>query len=86
MHADWPESTKGAVLRVDGGMTANNWSMQFLSNILQAPVDRPKVLETTALGAAWLAGMKSGVYPDQSEFSKNWALDCNHTRYGDIKQ
>lgn len=79
MHADWPESTKGAVLRVDGGMTANNWSMQFLSNILQAPVDRPKVLETTALGAAWLAGMKSGVYPDQSEFSKNWALDCSFT-------
>ena len=79
MHADWPESTKGAVLRVDGGMTANNWSMQFLSNILQAPVDRPKVLETTALGAAWLAGMKSGVYPDQSENSKNWALDCSFT-------
>ncbi len=75
MHADWPDRTEGAVLRVDGGMTANDWSMQFLSNILHAPVDRPKVLETTALGAAWLAGMKAGVYPDQGNFSKNWTLD-----------
>ena len=75
MHADWPDGTEGAVLRVDGGMTANDWSMQFLSNILHAPVDRPKVLETTALGAAWLAGMKAGVYPDQGNFSKNWTLD-----------
>lgn len=77
MHADWPDSTKGAVLRVDGGMTANDWSMQFLSNILQAPVDRPKVLETTALGVAWLAGMRAGVYPDQSGFAKNWALESS---------
>ena len=75
MHADWPDGTEGAVLRVDGGMTENDWSMQFLSNILHAPVDRPKVLETTALGAAWLAGMKAGVYPDQGNFSKNWTLD-----------
>ncbi|MAT87314.1 MAG: glycerol kinase [Aestuariivita sp.] len=75
MHADWPDSPKGAVLRVDGGMTENDWYIQFLSNILQAPVDRPKVLETTALGAAWLAGMKAGIYPDQNEFSKSWALD-----------
>jgi glycerol kinase len=75
MHADWPDSAIGAVLRVDGGMTANDWSMQFLSDILQAPVDRPKVLETTALGAAWLAGMKAGVYPAQNEFAKNWASE-----------
>ena len=79
MHADWPDGTEGAVLRVDGGMTENDWSMQFLSNILHAPVDRPKVLETTALGAAWLAGMKAGVYPDQGNFSKNWALDRRFT-------
>jgi glycerol kinase len=44
-------------------MTASDWTMQFLADILGAPVDRPKVLETTALGAAWLAGMKAGVYP-----------------------
>ena len=48
--------------------------MQFLCNILQVPVDRPKVLETTALGAAWLAGMKAGLYPDQAQFAKSWSL------------
>lgn len=67
------------VLRVDGGMTASDWTMQFLSDILGAPVDRPKVLETTALGAAWLAGMKAGVYPDQEGFAKTWALDRQFT-------
>ena len=75
MHADWPQSQSGAVLRVDGGMSENDWAMQFLSNILQAPVDRPKILETTALGAAWLAGMRAGVYQDQNGFSKTWALE-----------
>ncbi len=64
-----------AVLRVDGGMTASDWTMQFLSDILGAPVDRPEVLETTALGAAWLAGMKAGVYPDAGGFAKSWALE-----------
>ena len=63
------------VLRVDGGMTASDWTMQFLADILGAPVDRPQVIETTALGAAWLAGMKAGVYPGQDEFAENWALD-----------
>ena len=64
-----------AVLRVDGGMTASDWTMQFLADILGAPVDRPKVLETTALGAAWLAGMKAGVYPDATGFAESWALE-----------
>ena len=64
-----------ATLRVDGGMSASDWSMQFLSDIIGAPVDRPQVLETTALGAAWLAGMRAGVYPSQAEFAANWALD-----------
>ncbi|MDA9940884.1 glycerol kinase GlpK [Planktomarina temperata] len=64
-----------AVLRVDGGMTASDWTMQFLSDILGAPVDRPKVLETTALGAAWLAGSRAGIYPDQQGFADSWA--CN---------
>ncbi len=64
-----------AVLRVDGGMTASDWTMQFLADILGAPVDRPKVLETTALGAAWLAGMKAGVYPDAEGFAESWALE-----------
>ena len=64
-----------AVLRVDGGMTASDWTMQFLSDILGAPVDRPVMQETTALGAAWLAGMRAGIYPDQAGFAANWALD-----------
>lgn len=75
MTADWPEGVGKNVLRVDGGMTASDWTMQFLSDILGAPVDRPHVLETTALGVAWLAGMRAGIYPDQAGFSDVWALD-----------
>jgi glycerol kinase len=75
MYADWADGTDGGVLRVDGGMSASDWAMQFLSDIIGAPVDRPEVLETTALGAAWLAGMKAGIYPGPEEFSKKWALD-----------
>jgi len=78
MHKDYAGNTE-TVLRVDGGMTASDWTMQFLSDILGAPVDRPKVLETTALGAAWLAGTKAGVYPDQQGFAKTWALDRQFT-------
>ncbi|MGC1488623.1 MAG: glycerol kinase GlpK [Albidovulum sp.] len=74
MRADWPDATQ-AVLRVDGGMTASDWAMQFLADITGAPVDRPKVTETTALGAAWLAGMRAGLYPDADGFAKIWALD-----------
>ncbi len=75
MQNDWDGSGE-AVLRVDGGMSASDWTMQFLSDIIDAPVDRPKVLETTALGVAWLAGMRAGVYPDQAGFAENWALDA----------
>ncbi len=81
MRADWGQtggiSAREAVLRVDGGMSASDWTMQFLADITDAPVDRPKVLETTALGVAWLAGMKMGALPDQEEFAKGWALDRN---------
>lgn len=75
MISDWQNGAKGGILRVDGGMSASNWTMQFLSNILDAPVDRPEVLETTAKGAAWLAGMRVGLYPAQSEFAKSWSLE-----------
>ncbi|MEJ6398795.1 glycerol kinase GlpK [Yoonia sp. 208BN28-4] len=75
MKADWDDGADAGVLRVDGGMSASDWSMQFLSDIIGASVDRPKVLETTALGVAWLAGMQAGIYPDQAGFAKNWALD-----------
>lgn len=74
MRKDWGAAGE-TVLRVDGGMTASDWTMQFLSDILGAPVDRPKVLETTALGAAWLAGHKAGIYPDRQAFAQSWALD-----------
>lgn len=79
MRADWPGDAADQVLRVDGGMSASDWTIQFLADIIGAPVDRPKVLETTALGAAWLAGMAVGAYPDQAEFSKTWALERQFT-------
>ena len=75
MISDWQGGAKGGVLRVDGGMSASDWTMQFLSNILNAPVDRPEILETTAMGAAWLAGMRAGIYPEQGEFAKSWSLE-----------
>ena len=64
-----------SVLRVDGGMTASNWTMQFLADIIDCPVDRPKVLEATALGAAYLAGMAAGIYPGFDEFAKSWRVE-----------
>lgn len=75
MQADWQGGDAGQVLRVDGGMTASNSAMQFLSDILGAQVDRPEVLETTAVGAAWVAGMRAGVYPQPEEFAQTWALE-----------
>ncbi|MFN6924744.1 MAG: glycerol kinase GlpK [Tabrizicola sp.] len=74
MRADWDTEAQG-VLRVDGGMTASDWTMQFLADILGAPVDRPKVTETTALGAAYLAAMQAGAAGGPEEFAKSWALD-----------
>ena len=75
MRADWPGAAGQSVLRVDGGMTASDWTMQFLADILGAPVDRPELLETTALGAAWLAGMEAGLYPDRAGFAAGWARE-----------
>lgn len=63
-------------LRVDGGMAANKWLMQFLSDVLDIPVDRPKVLETTALGAAMLAGLADGVHSSLEDMAKSWQLDA----------
>ena len=75
MISDAPH-IKTSILRVDGGMSASNWSMQFLADIINASVDRPKMLETTALGVAWLSGMYSGFYPNKIEFSKTWLKDA----------
>src|SRR5579883_55092 len=71
MRADWPAASN-TVLRVDGGMTASDYTMQFLADILDAPVDRPAVMETTALGAAYLAGLAAGVCPAPDAFAKSW--------------
>ena len=79
MKADWQGEGAGRTLRVDGGMSASDWAMQFLADILGAPVDRPEVLETTALGAAWLAGQQAGVYPDRDAFAQTWALERQFT-------
>lgn len=75
MKGDWQNMAENTVLRVDGGMVANNWSMQFLADILDAPVDRPVVLETTAVGAAYLAGLQVGIFPEPEEFAKSWKRD-----------
>jgi glycerol kinase len=76
MRADWPEAkTANTVLRVDGGMTASDWTMQRLADLLDAPVDRPMIQETTALGAAYLAGLSAGVYPEPAKFADNWRLE-----------
>ncbi|MDF3414785.1 glycerol kinase GlpK [Sulfitobacter sp. M57] len=75
MRADWQGHGADATLRVDGGMSASNPAMQFLADIIDAPVDRPQVLETTAMGAAWLAGQRAGLYPDMQGFAENWAVE-----------
>lgn len=78
MKADWAASGAAepqTTLRVDGGMSANDIAMQFLSDIIGAPVDRPKNLETTALGVAYLAGHAIGLHPAPSEFAKRWSAE-----------
>ena len=79
MRRDWKSTGGDTVLRVDGGMVASDWTMQFLADILDAPVDRPTILETTALGAAWLAGSSSGIWPGMDEFAKGWARERQFT-------
>jgi glycerol kinase len=76
MRADWPDADAAhTVLRVDGGMTASDWTMQRLADLLDAPVDRPMIAETTALGAAYLAGLSAGIYPEPAKFADNWRLE-----------
>ena len=76
MRADWPAlGDSGAILRVDGGMVASDWTMQRLADLLGLPVDRPSVLETTALGAAYLAGLDAGLLPEPARFADMWRLE-----------
>jgi glycerol kinase len=74
MRRDWSQDSASRVVRVDGGMVASDWTMQFLADILAAPVDRPTVLETTALGAAYLAGFRADLYPPPEKFAQSWRL------------
>ncbi|HZX84143.1 MAG TPA: glycerol kinase GlpK [Reyranella sp.] len=83
MRADWVQSGAAAasntVLRVDGGMVASNFAMQRLADLLAAPVDRPVVKETTALGAAYLAGFHVGIFPAPKRFADSWRLEHRFT-------
>ena len=77
MHGDWAPDGE-TVLRVDGGMVASDWMLQRLADILAAPIDRPAMLETTALGAGYLAGLQCGFYGDLASFAKNWDCDIRY--------
>lgn len=79
MHADCPEMKNRTVLRADGGMVASELTMQFLADILGAPVDRPRATEMTARGAAYLAGFAAGIYPDLDGLEKLWAFERRFT-------
>ncbi len=73
------DGLKPNLIKVDGGMVKNKWFSQFLSNVINTKVIRPKVQETTALGAAFMAGLKIGVYKSLSDISKNWKIDQKFT-------
>ena len=79
MHADHDGGGAQTVLRVDGGMVASDWTMQFLADTLNAPVDRPRNLETTAAGAAYLAGLQAGIYPPPEEVAALWKRERRFT-------
>jgi len=74
MQQDW-QSDSHTILRVDGGMATSDWTMQRLASLLDAEVHRPQIIETTALGAAWLAGQQADFYAGSEGFAQNWALD-----------
>ena len=76
MRAAAADGAEAQTLRVDGGMVANDWLMQFLADILNLPVERPRILETTALGAAYLAGLQAGVFNGLDEIAERWGLDA----------
>jgi glycerol kinase len=77
MRADGAGSL--STIRVDGGMVANGWLMQFLADILDLPVERPRVTETTALGAAFLAGLQLGVFDRLDDVERFWELERRFT-------
>src|SRR5690606_26362865 len=64
-----------STLRVDGGMIANNWLLQCLSDLTEIPAERPEIIETTALGAARLAGLQLGIFKNLDEVAASWTLE-----------
>jgi glycerol kinase len=80
MKADWPDAENALkVLRVDGGMVNSDWTMQRLADLLGCTIDRPRIRETTALGAAYLAGLHAGFYPEPDRFTESWQLERRFT-------
>jgi glycerol kinase len=79
MRADAGGPSAYAEIRVDGGMSASDWTMQFLADMLDAPVDRPAIVETTAVGAAFLAGWRAGVFPGPQDFAQRWRAERRFT-------
>ncbi|WP_419758817.1 glycerol kinase GlpK [Acidisoma sp.] len=75
MLADHGEPIADLVFRVDGGMSANDWTMQFLADMLEVTVERPAFRETTAMGAGYLAGLDAGLYPEPEDFARSWSMD-----------
>ncbi len=75
MNGDIEGEGRPSAVRVDGGMVANDWVCQFLADMLDLPVERPEITETTALGAAYLAGLETGLYPSTEAISEAW--HCN---------
>jgi glycerol kinase len=84
MRADWRDGA-GALktLRVDGGMVNSDWTMQRLADLVGCTVDRPQVRETTALGAAYLAGLRAGFFPEPDRFAEHWQLQRRFTPHMD---
>jgi glycerol kinase len=80
MQADWPQAESALkTLRVDGGMAASDWTMQRLADLIARTVDRPQIKETTALGAAYLAGLQAGFFPEPDRFVDRWRLERRFT-------
>jgi glycerol kinase len=75
MLADYGEPIADLVFRVDGGMSGNDWTMQFVADMLEVTVERPAFRETTAMGAGYLAGLDAGVYPEPEIFARSWSMD-----------
>jgi glycerol kinase len=80
MKADWPDGESALkVLRVDGGMANSDWTMQRLADLVGCTVDRPHITQTTALGAAYLAGLHAGFFPEPDRFADRWQLERRFT-------